>query len=89
MHLFEVPLDGRTTGILRTEAGLLPKYRGSGATLWFGAKEAIRYKALHPHRPVVLFTTLVHPRSYHMLCKYVWTCYPIRDGTYQSGGNRC
>ncbi len=76
IRIFEVPVENRVTGVLRAEAGLLPSYRGTGRTLWFGAKEAIRYKALHPARTVVLFLTLVHPSSYHMFSKYVWRCYP-------------
>lgn len=76
VHLFEIRAGRRTLGILRAEAGLLAGYRGSGTTLWFGGKEALRYKALHPLRTVALFATPVHPSSYHMLCKYFWRCYP-------------
>ena len=76
IHLFEIPIEKDIIGIIRTEAGLLPGYRGSGSTLWFGAKEAIRYKLLHPFRSVTLFATLVHPSSYHMLCKFLWRSYP-------------
>ncbi len=76
VHFFEIRLEGQIKGIIRTEAGLLPSYRGSSMTLWFGAKEAFRYKALHPLRTVVFFATLVHPSSYHMFSKYFWRCYP-------------
>ena len=44
VHLFERELDGRTVGVIRAEAGLLPGYRGTSATLWFGGSEALRYK---------------------------------------------
>ncbi len=76
VHLFERAIDRRTVGVIRAEAGLLPGYRGTSATLWFGGSEALRYKALHPLRTTVLFATPVHPSSYHMLSKYLWRSYP-------------
>lgn len=77
VHLFEMPSNNnRVLGIFRAEAGLLVGYRGTGMTLWFGAKQAFRYKALHPFRTVALFAMPVHPSSYHMLTKYFWRCYP-------------
>jgi hypothetical protein len=76
VHLFERDVDGRTVGVVRAEAGLLPGYRGTSATLWFGGAEALRYKGLHPLRMTVLFATPVHPSSYHMLSKYLWRSYP-------------
>lgn len=76
VHLFEREVDGRAVGIVRAEAGLLPGYRGTSATLWFGGAEALRYKALHPLRTTVLFATPVHPSSFHMLSKYLWRSYP-------------
>jgi hypothetical protein len=76
VHIFERTIDSRSIGVIRAEAGLLPGYRGSSATLWFGGSEALRYKALHPLRTVVLFATPVHPSSYHMLSKYLWRSYP-------------
>jgi hypothetical protein len=76
VHLLETRSGGRLRAVLRAEAGLLPDYRGSANTLWFGAKEAFRYKLLHPLRPVVLFATSVHPSSYHLISSYLWQCYP-------------
>ena len=76
VHLFERELDGSVVGVIRAEAGLLPGYRGTSATLWFGGSEALRYKGLHPLRMTVLFATPVHPSSYHMLSKYLWRSYP-------------
>ncbi len=77
VHIFNLQSDNRVLGILRAEAGLLAGYRGTGMTLWFGAKEALRYKALHPFRTVALFAMPVHPSSYHMFSKYFWRCYPF------------
>jgi hypothetical protein len=76
VHLFEREIDARTVGVIRAEAGLLPGYRGTSATLWFGGREALRYKALHPLRMTVLFATPVHPSSYHLLSRYLWRSYP-------------
>jgi hypothetical protein len=76
VHIFERELGKRTIGIIRAEAGVLPGYRGTSATLWFGGSEALRYKGLHPLRMTVLFATPVHPSSYHMLSKYLWRSYP-------------
>lgn len=76
VHVIERRYNRRTIAVLRAEAGLLPAYRGSGMTLWFGAKEAIRYKMRHPFRTVVLFTIAVHPSSFHMMSRYFWRCYP-------------
>jgi hypothetical protein len=76
IHFLEIQRKGEVLGILRAEAGLLAGYRGTGMTLWFGAKEALRYKALHPFRTVALFAMPVHPSSYHMFSKYFWKCYP-------------
>ena len=76
VHLFEMQRDKQVLGIFRAEAGLLAGYRGTGVTLWFGAKEALRYKALHPFRTVALFAMPVHPSSYHLFSKYFWRCYP-------------
>ena len=76
VHLFKRVVDKRTIGIVRAEAGLLPGYRGTSATLWFGGRETLRYKMLHPLTPTVLFATPVHPSSYHMLSRYLWRSYP-------------
>lgn len=76
VHLLEMQRGNKVIGILRAEAGLLKGYRGAAMTLWFGAREAFRYKALHPFRTVALFAMPVHPSSYHMLSKYFWECYP-------------
>ncbi|NRG17913.1 hypothetical protein HPQ64_09455 [Rhizobiales bacterium] len=76
VHVLERRFMRRTIAVLRAEAGLLPVYRGSGMTLWFGAKEAFRYKMRHPFRTVVLFTIAVHPSSFHMMSRYFWRCYP-------------
>lgn len=76
MHIFERRSKWRCRAVLRAEAGLLPAYRGSASTLWFGAKEAFRYKLIHPLRSVVFFAMPVHPSSFHLISKYFWRCFP-------------
>lgn len=79
VHLLELRSGRRRRSVLRAEAGLLPDYRGSASTLWFGAKEAFRFKLSHPLRPVVFFAICVHPSSYHLISRYFWRCYPYRS----------
>lgn len=77
MHIFERRSKWRCRAILRAEAGLLPDYRGSASTLWFGAREAFRYKLMHPLRSIVFFAMPVHPSSFHLISRYFWRCYPF------------
>lgn len=77
MHIFEHRSGCRWRAVLRAEAGLLPDYRGSASTLWFGAKEAFRYKLAHPLRSVVFFAMPVHPSSFHLISRYFWRCHPF------------
>lgn len=78
IHLFEHSDPCRKKMvILRAEAGLFPVYRGSASTLWFGAKEAFRYKLHHPWQPIVFFAMPVHPSSFHLISRYFWRCYPF------------
>ncbi len=77
MHIFERRSKWRCRAILRAEAGLLPDYRGSASTLWFAAKEAFRYKLVHPLRSIVFFAMPVHPSSFHLLSRFFWRCYPF------------
>ena len=77
MHIFKRRSKWRRRAILRAEAGLLPDYRGSASTLWFAAKEAFRYKMMHPLKSIVFFAMPVHPSSFHLLSGYFWRCYPF------------
>ncbi len=77
VHVFERRSKWLCHAVLRAEAGLLPAYRGTASTLWFGAKEAFRYKLIHPQRSVVFFAMPVHPSSFHLVSKYFWRCYPL------------
>lgn len=77
VHIFERRSKWRRRAVLRAEAGLLPDYRGSASTLWFGTTEAFRYKLMHPLRSVVFFAMPVHPSSFHLISRYFWRCYPF------------
>lgn len=76
VHRFRRALGGRTAIVLRAEAGLLPEYRGRGATYGFGILYALVTRLAHPFRPVYYLGTLVHPSSYHLFCKYFPQVYP-------------
>ncbi len=76
MHTYERRADGRHVLALRGEAGLLPEYRGRGATYGFGMMYALREKLAHPFTPVWYLGTLVHTSSYHLFCKYFPRIYP-------------
>ncbi|WP_192036243.1 hypothetical protein [Halomonas sp. YLGW01] len=67
VHLYEKRVLGRQQLILRSEAGLLPAYRGSGCTLRFGLRQTLTCRLRHPFRRLDLFCTLVHPSSYRLL----------------------
>jgi hypothetical protein len=69
-------LHGRDVIVLRAEAGLLPEYRGRGATYGFGIVRAMIEKLSHPLTPVYYLGTLVHTSSYHLFCKYFRQVYP-------------
>jgi hypothetical protein len=87
VHRFARPLRGRMCSVIRAEAGLLPEFRGRGATLWFGLTYSLRQKLRHPVTPVYYLGTLVHASSYHLLCKYFPRVYPS-PGRPMPGGMR-
>ena len=76
VHGFDKRLGGRRCHVLRAEAGLLPEYRGTSATLFFGFARAIRYKLLHPWRRLYYLGTFVHPSVYHLFARHFWRLYP-------------
>lgn len=76
VHGFDKQLGGRGCHVLRAEAGLLPQYRGTNATLYFGFVQAMRYKLSHPWRRLYYLGTFVHPSVYHLLAEHFWQLYP-------------
>lgn len=76
MHTYARPVRGRPALVLRGETGLLPDYRGRGASYGFGMAYAFKEKLRHPFTAVYYLGTLVHPSSYHLFYKYFPTVYP-------------
>ena len=76
VHRYRRTVAGREALVLRAEAGLLPDYRGRGATYGFGIQRAIAEKLRHPTTPIYYLGTLVHASSYHLFCKYFPVLFP-------------
>lgn len=76
VHFLHVTVASRPCVVMRAEAGLLPAYRGSNATLLFGFSEAIKYRLYHPTGAMYYLGTFVHPGVFHMCQKFFKTVYP-------------
>ena len=76
VHRYRRTVAGRDALVLRAEAGLLPEYRGRGATYGFGIRRAIAEKLRHPTTTIYYLGTLVHISSYHLFCKYFPVLFP-------------
>ena len=79
VHRYRREIHGRNAIVIRAEAGLLPEYRGRGATYGFGILRTMIEKLSHPFARVYYLGTLVHPSSYHLFCKYFRRVYPHPD----------
>jgi hypothetical protein len=75
-HCFRREVRGQNAIVLRAEAGLIPEFRGRGATYAFGMMHAAAEMLRHPFTPVYYLGTLVHPSSYHLFCKYFPKLFP-------------
>lgn len=75
-HQFRRTVRGKPSIILRGETGVLREHRGGASTLRFGFGEAMRIVGRNPGVPVYYLGCLVHPTSYHSLCKYVRPVWP-------------
>lgn len=75
-HRYRRRVQGRNAIVLRAEAGLMPEYRGRGATFGFGIIRAVAEKLRHPFTPIYYLGTLVHTSSYHLFCKYFPQVFP-------------
>ena len=78
LHLFELrhPASGRIIAVFRTEAGLLTPYRRHHLTPGLAIREFIRYRLLHPCRRIYWLSSLLHPSSYHLICRLCGELYP-------------
>ena len=79
VHRYRRQVHGRNVIGIRAEAGLMPEYRGRGATYGFGIIRALIEKICHPFTPVYYLGTLVHTSSYHLFCKYFSRVFPHPD----------
>lgn len=75
-HLFRRTVRGRPSAILRGETGMLREHRGGASNLRFGLAQGIKLFAQNPGVPMYYLGCLVHPTSYHYLCKYVSPVWP-------------
>lgn len=78
-HRFEKSFDGRQVIAYRSEVGLLPGHRQKRAPLAFLARQATRYKLLHPWRTVYFLSCPVSPSSYAVIARYTRVVYPTHD----------
>lgn len=76
VHRYWRQFRGRNVIVLQAQAGLIPEYRGRGATYGFGIVRALIEKLSHPFTPIYYLGTLVHTSSYHLFCKYFSRVYP-------------
>jgi hypothetical protein len=65
--------------IIRAEAGILREYRGRSITLWFGFKEALKYRIKHPLCDLYYLGSFVHPSVLYMFSRYFSEYYPRAD----------
>ncbi len=78
-HQFRRVVRGKPAIIARGETGMLRQHRGGASILRFGFGEALRIMAGNPGVPLYYLGCLVHPTSYHALCKYLRPVWPSVD----------
>ena len=76
VHLFEHDLDGQTIAVLRGEVGVLRAYRGARRSGVLLIEKGLRYKLMHPTRPLYFLCSPVHPGSYAMIVNYADEAWP-------------
>lgn len=79
VHRFRKHIFDRPIVIIRAEAGILREYRGRSITLWFGFKEALKYRMLHPFCELYYLGSFVHPSVLYMFSRYFSEYYPQAD----------
>lgn len=76
LHRFTKRIDGETATVFRAQAGLLPKYRRTNASLFFPLKEIVKFKLKHPRNHLYAFVAIINPSMYYLTDKYVHQIYP-------------
>ena len=79
VHRFRKQIFDRPCVIIRAEAGILREYRGRSITLWFGFKEALKYRIRHPFCELYYLGCFVHPSVLYMFSRYFSEYYPRTD----------
>jgi hypothetical protein len=79
VHRFEKSVSEHPLIVFRAEVGLLPGYRQRDANLSFWLLEALKFKLLHPGKPVYFFYAPVSPSFYAMVARYVHEVYPMHN----------
>ncbi|BEV71837.1 MULTISPECIES: hypothetical protein [unclassified Paludibacterium] len=75
VHFFHIEQPGRRVCIMRSQAGLLPAYRGGNSLAPFILARLLGYRLRHPATPIHFFATLIHPSSYlqcHRYARQLW-----------------
>lgn len=76
LHAFTLPMQGRTSTVIRLEAGTLRAARGRDLTMVWGLFRLLSVWARAPWRPFYIFAALTHPSSYTFLAHYAPTIWP-------------
>ena len=76
IHAFLRQLQGKSSTIIRMEAGTLREARGRDATMVYGLLRLMRIWLRYPLRRVYMFAALTHPSSYSFLSRYVPGIWP-------------
>ncbi len=71
IQLHVLPVHGRVSHVFRSQAGMLPAWRGGSSTVGLGVREYLRVWLLRPWRPVYYCGVLIHPSSYGLFAH--WT----------------
>ncbi len=79
VHRFKNYIFDRPCVVIRAEAGILREYRGRSITLWFGFKEALKYRIKHPFCDLYYLGSFVHPSVLYMFSRYFSEYYPRAD----------
>lgn len=76
LHRFTRRIDGETATVFRAQAGLLPEYRRTNASLFFPLKEIVKFKLKHPLNHLYAFVAIINPSMYYLTDRYVHRIYP-------------
>jgi hypothetical protein len=79
MHAFQMPVAGRSSTVVRLEAGTLRSARGRDLTMVYAVLRLLRIWMNQPWRRFCIFAALTHPSSYTFLSHYAPVIWPHVD----------